>query len=1188
MPYGQIFDPTGNVMDQSPAQQVRDDLSLTLRSVRDTLATSFNTLNLTMSSIHMTLRNMASAMPTANVQPHPNYIPAYGSMNLTGGLSQPMANHLANTSMMGLATGQRPYNTMGMEYGWQRQLELNHRYTQFGVDATTHLGGMALGYMGSRAMLGFAGSSMAPSFMGRMAMSGLGRLGLGVLGMGAAGIIGGPLLDGISDAAQVYGRDISGIRRMSTRFGNEFTNHQSAIAARGISNYGMREIMSTNDFDVRLGTEGYRNVMMQGLQQNMFQGRRPEELLKQMETAASMVKLLTGVMGSKDVQEAMQQIGQMKGMGINIFQNPQYATNLAHSTYKYSQMMGVPGAQLLQQAAQFGQQAYGQYGMPGFGGIIPAMQNMALAHELEKRKMLSTAEIAAAGGHSALAGKGVQATAAMMQHGGLGKMMLASGWMGGGNFSMNKFNNAVGEGYFPMMGQALGSIAGDTKAWASFMINQENLYASASAQGGLDANVKKALFAALDAMPGMDDENSAALMIKQILGSMGVDAPTALVKQMAMERSRPSTFKAMEKEANRHADRGFYFENAQKYHRGRGIGEAGEYLERIPSRLKNFFHTRPGQALHDMWSGFIGEPDNAPGMPRIGASEFSGNTVDNLRYMLGKTPSALSVKVNEQAYQDAYGLADREVGLGGNTGFWGSSRLFASRDALNMAPALEAMGAKQHKDYFDAILNPNSMSTSEAMSRMSKYIHFGSENGALANFRNATQYHGRMAGGVEWLADQLTSDNLKEITSSTTGSSWFKGMSSDQAAQMMRDAGIDISKYDKSKSNELMSRLLNSDNPALAEYAKQNGIDTRKLAYGLVSKYMGGDDNLSNLHKVMGGNDSFYRQFNVTGGVIAKNEGQTFGAEKYAMQASTGMSIGLDQINSSLKTLGLDYDDINSIMDSKGGAGKLENFAGLVDKLAQGEQLTGADWDSIDNPVLKQRLDKLAQMDPDELKGKISNDSFLGYGNKDSKTLDRKLSTLFETAAKGGAMDRVSRGVQDIWGFDLTNSDVSEAIRSGKFSELIEGAKGGSKEGKDLQSKLREIRDGDVNTLREQYGGLLGDRNVSDAELKDTIRNQLLGTSLETMKQEMDTKPKKGTIEAAIDKEKNALRVFMVDDKILKAEAKARENANATKPIDGMGRQPLRTATGGMVPSPATGSNSNASTFAWYDPRGWF
>jgi hypothetical protein len=497
-----------------------------------------------------------------------------------------------------------------------------------------------------------------------------------------------------------------------------------------------------------------------------------------------------------------------------------------------------------------------------------------------------------------------------------------------------------------------------------------------------------------------------------------------------------------------------------------------------------------------------------------------------------------------------------------------------------MAPAIEAMSSRNHEDYFKTILDPNSMSSSEAMARMGKYMSLGGQR-SLTDYKNATQYHGKMAGGAEYLADQMSGSSISEITGATRNADWFKNLSSEQAYQIMSEAGIDLTKYDKTSSNELMSRMTTGDNNILSEYAKRNGISTRNLAYGVVNKYMGGDDNMSNLNKMMGSNDSFYKQFNVTAGAMAKDIGQTFGADKYSMQASTGMSIGTSQIAESLKALGLDYEDINAIMDTQGGAGKLQNFGGLVDKLAQGQELSGSDWDSIDNPVLKQRLDKLAKMGPGELRSKVLKDGFLGGEG----SLDTKLATLFETAGTSGGLDRVSRGVNDIWGFDASSGDITDAIRSGKFSEFIEGSKGGSKEGKELQSKLREIRSGDVRSLREQYAGLLGDKQVSDADVKDSIRNSLLGTSLETMQKEMDTKPKKGSVESAIEDYggKGVMRVMMVDGNIAKAEEKLRgENS---KPIDSLAQ---KTRMGGLPQSPVNQSNSNTKTFSLLSPSTWW
>ena len=117
--YGQLFDQNGQLMEQGPAQQIRDDLSLTLRSVRDTLSQSFQTLNLTMAGISNTLRTMSANMPRANLQASMTYVPAYGSMNLAGALSGPMSANLANTSMWGLMTGDKPYNISGIVTGKQ-------------------------------------------------------------------------------------------------------------------------------------------------------------------------------------------------------------------------------------------------------------------------------------------------------------------------------------------------------------------------------------------------------------------------------------------------------------------------------------------------------------------------------------------------------------------------------------------------------------------------------------------------------------------------------------------------------------------------------------------------------------------------------------------------------------------------------------------------------------------------------------------------------------------------------------------------------------------------------------------------------------------------------------------------------------------------------------------------------------
>ena len=56
---------------------VRDELGNTLRSVRDTLAISFQTLNLTLSSVNNTMRTMSASMtPSFMTNRDPIIVPA--------------------------------------------------------------------------------------------------------------------------------------------------------------------------------------------------------------------------------------------------------------------------------------------------------------------------------------------------------------------------------------------------------------------------------------------------------------------------------------------------------------------------------------------------------------------------------------------------------------------------------------------------------------------------------------------------------------------------------------------------------------------------------------------------------------------------------------------------------------------------------------------------------------------------------------------------------------------------------------------------------------------------------------------------------------------------------------------------------------------------------------------------------
>jgi len=359
------------------------EMGNTIRSLRDTLSSSFQTLNLTLSSMTTTLRgisqglNMQSGTAFASGRTA-NYIPSMQLMNNTGSLSSPMAGVLANSSAFNLMAMNKPFNVSAMEWNFNRDLEVRNRLTGGMVDAGMNAFNLGGGILAGNAMgsgLVKLGSHFIPGLAGNSLMAGAGRFALG--GMGLGGMLGfgavASYADAVKDSADTYGRDIAGIRRMSVRTGHEFSYNQSAQVARSLQSASLNEIQSTDPNEARLGSQGYRQVLFQGLQSNLFQGTSPEQLTKQLEQGARVVRFLTGVLGSKDVNETMDFVTQIKMSGVNMFKNPGMATSLGNASFKYGAMMGVSGADLLRESVAHGNQVYNTLGLPGAIGIKPMM-----------------------------------------------------------------------------------------------------------------------------------------------------------------------------------------------------------------------------------------------------------------------------------------------------------------------------------------------------------------------------------------------------------------------------------------------------------------------------------------------------------------------------------------------------------------------------------------------------------------------------------------------------------------------------------------------------------------------------------------------------------------------------------------------------------------------------------------------
>lgn len=1161
--YGLPFGPDGNPMQDSPAQGLRDDLTLTLRSIRDTLSTSFQTLNLTMSSLQGSIRTMTSSFtPGANRQPNSTYVPTFGASAFTGAMSQPMQQHIANTSMYGLMTGAKPFNVSGMEYAQVRQQELQSRYNQFGVAAATETANMGFGSLVGWGASRFATSSMAPAALRNFAgsrmfgMSGAGIIG-GVAGLGA-GMVGGMYAGALQNESEIYGRDIAGIKRMSTRFGNEFTDNQSRVAARSISNYGHNELMNSNDFDTKLGAGGYRQVMMQGLQMGMFQGHKPEELVKQVEGAASVVKFLTGVLGSKDVQETMEQVGKLKSMGVNAFQSPDFIKKMGMGAYSASQQMGVPAAQLLQQATQYGAQAYGQFGMPSFGGIIPTMQNMSLAHEMEKRKMLSAAEISVGGGHSSIAGRYTSMMAGMLSHPAIGGMMLASGMDSNGQFDAARYNGVARGDIFSSMADAAGRLT-DPHEFTKFKMNQSNLIAGAAANGGLEPRIEEYLNKALDGMPNITTESDVAFMVQKIAQSNGTPIGEAEAKMFALKRMRPGTHAAILREGAKGVTKGLYRETSLRYGKLRGLGELGEAIERIPGDIYNASVTRPAQDLHDRISNLIGNNDHVPGESSIGGGEFNGNTIINAKafhQFNTNSDNRFNTNVDSKTYKDAYDIADREAMLGGKTGFWAKFRPGMSDAAQGLAPALEAQAAKESKFYYGAANNKDGPGFHESFANIDKYLNLGTsnDNNKVANAYKSQmgKYAGANAAGTHFLADQMTKDQTDDLTSTTRNSSWFTNANKGDLTELLKSAGINPEDFSKEDSDKLMKRILGDDKDGtIAKYAKANGMSMSNVAYGITNKQMGGDESLSNFYKLKGANAMTEKNVNIAGLNLDKQTGNTGNIDRRSLLSDdSGMSLDTSLVHDSLSSIGLDYEDVRSLSDKEGSQGDLEAYGKAVTKFMNDDAVGKDDFAAIKSPMLRARLDTLMSTKTSDAHGgeenykmssaeavrkKIKGDKLLGTGD-----ISKNISGLMGKVGESASKDQITDGIKNIWGFKTDDAHISDALNQGNLPDFIDGLKTDNIEGKRVQEQLRDLKGKSWDDLKSMAN--VGTDTSTYEKTLQGVTGQIMSTSLSTDKLKSDeAKIVKDPINKAVDQELNALRTVAIGKDLDEAKQKLRD-----------------------------------------------
>lgn len=708
----------------NPTNALSADIKDAMRSLRDSLAFSFQSLNLTLSTLNQTVSTVGTRLgrltPDTNDLSRNQYTAVGPKGVYLGAMSAPMANYIGNNNFGSIFSHYAPYNVSPLEFYTERARELGLRSSNMTLAA----GGGLLEELVNYGTSMWAGRKMLGA-MGIGATGMLGEMGAWMLGspIGVAASVGlSYLTDPIIEYGTRHNRDVAAMRRMSPRMGSGFDLRQSQRAVGGIERLALRDTLLTNSLQPRMGLEGFMEMTMMGLQGNMFQGSSADDLIKQVSSASYIVKFLMGVMGSKDVREAMSMVKQLKDMGVNVFQTKDFARSLGLDAFGYGRAMGVDSSSLLNSAANMSMAAYGQFGNPAFLGIRSGMRNLAYMQEMEKRGIMSAADLAAGGGAQSIGARMIALEAGMQNSWHVGMPMLYAGWDGKTGFDQSRFKETFrGSNYFGALGSAMQNVlGGGINNLTSALMNRNNIMASAAnqvdANGNpiLSANTKQMLASRIMMLPGMQNFNdpiekrinTAAYWIKQIGPSeFGVEVDDATAKAMARDILQPSFGNRVQsiKEMREMQGRLEYVSAS------RGIGRwwesVGEAVEKIKARAHEGLIGSAARPIAD-WTANTFE--YLHGNPWAENSlKFNNNNIANYRWAQANKSGAYSRRIDMEDLEDVMDRMDDPDSL-----MHALSRAFNPR--INRLEDL--MAYNDYVDTYDmyaAMNDPNKMDLSD-------------------------------------------------------------------------------------------------------------------------------------------------------------------------------------------------------------------------------------------------------------------------------------------------------------------------------------------------------------------------------------------------------------------------------------------------------------------------------------------
>lgn len=1176
---------------------MQGDLSATMRSLKDTLATSFQTLNLTLMSMNSTLKNvggtmrsMAPSLSTANR----SYLPSGGLVNQYGSLSPGLANHMANSSLTQLYVGDKPFSASSLDYGYQLQQERNYRWANMGANVAGAVGGFAATSIAGYG-LGKGVGAMLPKTgaIGRLGASGFGRAALGLGGFMGAGMILQPVIDAVIDEAMGHISDTAGIKRMSTRFGTEFTNKQASMVSRSLRTSGYNELMNSDSFMTKLGKDGYKDVLMTGLAGGVFHGSSPEQLIKQMQGAAQVVKFLSGVMGDKDVASAMQTVVQLKGMGINVASNPGFAHSLGTQAFKYGTTSGLDAGTMLKMGMQGGQ-LFQQQGQAGFGGILPMMRNMALAHEMEKRHMLSTAELSVAGGAHGVAANMTAATAGILGSAQFGDVMLASGFDGKG-FNLNKAAGAAAKGgYFGMVGAGAQNILKSPGDLARFYMNKTNMLAKLS-EGGQQQEAAIAMVrSAIQNLPFMktasyrDKEALTQVHTKEILQGMGLPADDATVKAIAAQVLHPGGGTNIENEGNRALQRAKYYDIRERSGTMRSVGRLMEGFERIPGALSYNTVGKLGMGLGDKFMDLTlsnyGEQSgytagNADGLTLTNTLGVYGS----MKSKLGGLNDTLDAKDIAYAFKRMsrdYNGVDTSGSLGGG-GPYNPLALgnFQGNEDLARTMMPNALGAayRSESDYYNKLLGGINDGRSSNLARFAnaekgimfsggsykEFMDFMDDYESSSEGRIFKNSDDTIALGMQGVYNYMKTKNkgqIDNINKQFLNDSRFSSFSRGYSSDMLSKLGIsgDVSKLSPS---ELMRVVAQSGNAA--GIAQQYGYTTKNLAAAISQKVygkIGGDDDTA----LWGLNGNAMNDLQGTAAAWEAGRGRGDKLDRVREILDSGLTLTKNNA-AYFKDLGFDDDMLAKTLSSETGVKDMEYLGKIMDAYANGGDYSTL-ADEIKSDSVGGLADKMLQdMSPEQMKAAMKK-----LGGNGASIVSAAM------AAKG---DATLRG-QTSYLFGRQGNAIADAFKNaqntGSFDEayrLIMGMGGDDQQVKEVQEAVNSINraklSGNVGDLKGISGKLGINFDTLKGKSMQEIESTIMGTALQSSAADKEMAEKQQQLD------NNDYRFAMTDDgkafRVVIDQDKIRANSEAEKTAEN-----LRKSGNVFIPDP---TNKQAGTF---------